>query len=73
MEDGQQRARTNAQLSRSFGLIDTSPDRWTNLRKSIKKLQASAPPGTQYKVLFLGRHGQGWHNFAASKYGVDVS
>lgn len=24
----------------------------------------------QFKVLFLGRHGQGWHNVAESKYGT---
>lgn len=61
------------QLKRSFGLIDTSPERWHNLRKSIEELQRKAPEGVTYKVFFLGRHGQGWHNFGASKYGHDVS
>ncbi|ORY22492.1 histidine phosphatase superfamily [Naematelia encephala] len=58
-------------LQRSFGLIDTSPERWNNLRRDVAKLQAQATDGVQYKVFFLGRHGQGWHNFGASKYGVD--
>ncbi|WVQ78784.1 hypothetical protein IAT38_000875 [Cryptococcus sp. DSM 104549] len=59
-------------LERSFGLIDQSEDRWHNLKKSIAKLQEEAPEGVQYKVMFLGRHGQGWHNYAAIKYTVPV-
>jgi hypothetical protein len=26
--------------------------------------------GIQYKVLFMGRHGEGWHNAAESFYGT---
>ncbi|KAL1406365.1 putative phosphoglycerate mutase pmu1 [Vanrija albida] len=59
-------------LDKSFGLIDQSPERWQNLRRDVAALQASAEPNVAYKVMFLGRHGQGWHNFAASKYGVDA-
>ncbi|WWD16468.1 hypothetical protein CI109_100894 [Kwoniella shandongensis] len=59
-------------LKRNFGLIDESPERWQNLKASVKKLQSEAEEGVIYKVLFLGRHGQGWHNFAATKYGVDA-
>ncbi|KAK4685313.1 hypothetical protein P7C73_g4838, partial [Tremellales sp. Uapishka_1] len=40
-------------LERSFGLIDSSADRWRNLKKDVKKLQDDAPDGVQYKVLFL--------------------
>ncbi|ODO04556.1 hypothetical protein I350_05160 [Cryptococcus amylolentus CBS 6273] len=58
-------------LQKSFGLVDQSPERWTNLKASLKKLQDEAPEGVQYKVLFLGRHGQGWHNFGNAKYGDD--
>ena len=28
--------------------------------------------GERVKVLFLGRHGQGWHNIAESKYGTNA-
>ncbi|RXK38098.1 phosphoglycerate mutase [Tremella mesenterica] len=62
----------NEVLKRSFGLIDTSEDRWTNLKSSISKLQSNAPPGVSYKLLFIARHGQGWHNFGASKYGAEA-
>ncbi|KAK8861615.1 hypothetical protein IAR55_002438 [Kwoniella newhampshirensis] len=58
-------------LKRNFGLLDESPERWHNLKASVKKMQSEAEEGVIYKVLFLGRHGQGWHNFAANKYGVD--
>lgn len=36
----------------------------------MRSLASSAPQGTSYKVLFLGRHGQGWHNVAEAKYGT---
>ncbi|BEI85008.1 hypothetical protein CcaverHIS002_0504090 [Cutaneotrichosporon cavernicola] len=59
-------------LKRSFGLLDTSAERWPNLRAAVSELQRNAGDGVAYKVLFLGRHGQGWHNFAAAKYGHDA-
>ncbi|ODN83924.1 phosphoglycerate mutase [Cryptococcus wingfieldii CBS 7118] len=59
-------------LGKSFGLIDESPDRWHNLKASIEVLQNEAPAGVIYKVLFLGRHGQGFHNVAESKYGTEA-
>ncbi|WVN90699.1 uncharacterized protein L203_105941 [Cryptococcus depauperatus CBS 7841] len=56
-------------LKKNFGLKDESPERWHNLKAAIKKLQDEAPKGVYYKVLFLGRHGEGYHNFAKAKYG----
>ena len=35
-------------------MIDTSDERWNNLKTDIAKLQDEAPAGVQYKVLFLG-------------------
>lgn len=31
-----------------------------------------AEPAVQYKVLYLGRHGEGFHNVAESWYGTDA-
>ncbi|KAI0034919.1 phosphoglycerate mutase [Vararia minispora EC-137] len=45
-----------------FGLISGS---WSLFRTSIERLNGQGPPR---KVLFLGRHGQGWHNVAEAKY-----
>jgi len=35
-------------------MVDTSEERWKNLKRSIAKLQSEAPQGVQYKVFFLG-------------------
>jgi len=58
------------QVLPSFGLLDDSKDRWHNFRRRIEEINASAPDGTCYKVLFVARHGQGWHNVGGLKYGT---
>jgi hypothetical protein len=37
------------------------------------ELQKEAPENVKYKVLFCGRHGQGWHNYGAEQYDPVVS
>jgi len=56
------------QIPPRFGLQDDSDERWAKFRGEIERLNASAPSGTQYKVVFLGRHGEGYHNVAMAKY-----
>ncbi|KAG7548937.1 hypothetical protein FFLO_03142 [Filobasidium floriforme] len=69
-EEGVQK--TPAELAdSSFGLLDKSPERWENFKKSIADLQANAPEDVSYKVFFCGRHGQGWHNVGSDYYGDD--
>ncbi|KIK63609.1 hypothetical protein GYMLUDRAFT_196337 [Collybiopsis luxurians FD-317 M1] len=53
-----------------FGLKDTSNDRWHNLYKEIRRLNVEAGDQTSYKLFFLGRHGQGFHNVGEAKYGT---
>ncbi|KAG2073636.1 phosphoglycerate mutase [Suillus decipiens] len=53
-----------------FGLIDRSDDRWKVFRKKINQLNESSTARTQYKVFFIGRHGEGFHNVAEAKYGT---
>ncbi|KAF7973523.1 hypothetical protein HWV62_14946 [Athelia sp. TMB] len=53
-----------------FGLLDDSPDRWHAFKEKIFRLNVDATNGTVYKVFFLGRHGQGFHNVAEEKYGT---
>ncbi|KAI0769902.1 phosphoglycerate mutase-like protein [Fomes fomentarius] len=55
-----------------FGLLDDSPDRWEKFKAHIDELNATAPVGTQHKVFFFSRHGQGIHNVAESKYGTEL-
>ncbi|OBZ68663.1 Phosphomutase-like protein 3 [Grifola frondosa] len=52
----------NLPLPPRFGLLDESPDRWDNFRAQITDLIASSPEDTTYKVFYLSRHGQGYHN-----------
>ncbi|GJF00616.1 phosphoglycerate mutase-like protein [Phanerochaete sordida] len=52
-----------------FGLLDDSADCWATFKAKIDELNARAPAGTAYKVFWLGRHGQGYHNLAEAKYG----
>lgn len=52
-----------------FGLIDGSPQSWYKFIASIQQLNIEAPSHVQYKVFFLGRHGEGYHNVAEAKYG----
>lgn len=43
---------------------------WTEILEDLRSLNKEASgTGVVYKVLFLGRHGQGFHNLANLKYG----
>lgn len=50
--------------------MDSTPERWGNLDKAVKQLNAEAPAGVAYKVLFLGKWGTGILNGLRSLYGV---
>ncbi|KAI9798733.1 MAG: hypothetical protein M1825_005015 [Sarcosagium campestre] len=66
----------------SFGLIDRpyptdpsydphgSKSQWQRFAHYVEDLQARSDAAEQYKVLFLGRHGQGVHNVAEAFYGT---
>ncbi|KAL8909408.1 MAG: hypothetical protein Q9207_000243 [Kuettlingeria erythrocarpa] len=79
-------ASTNASifsfLDTHFGLINrTYPTdagydprgkktQWQRFANQVFKLNRDAPRGTQYKLLYMGRHGEGYHNAAESYYGT---
>ncbi|CZT23765.1 related to GPI anchored protein [Ramularia collo-cygni] len=64
----------------SFGLINrtypateglnTNLTQWQSFEKQVESLNADAPLNTVYKVMFMGRHGQGYHNAAETYYGT---
>jgi len=71
----------------NFGLIDRSyeiddspndlasispKDQWKRFAKYVRLLNKQASQHVKYKVIFMGRHGQGWHNVAESKYGTEA-
>ncbi|ORY14056.1 histidine phosphatase superfamily [Clohesyomyces aquaticus] len=65
----------------NFGLIERESEndhegrheeksQWQRFESYVRHLNEKSGHGSQVKVLFLGRHGQGWHNVAESKYGT---
>ncbi|GEQ68359.1 hypothetical protein JCM33374_g2027 [Metschnikowia sp. JCM 33374] len=45
---------------------------WPQIASEISHLNKSSPSNVVYKLLFLGRHGQGYHNLVNSKYGDEA-
>jgi len=43
---------------------------WQRFADQVVALNAAMPPNTEYKVLYMGRHGEGYHNAAESYYGT---
>jgi broad specificity phosphatase PhoE len=70
------------QAKENFGLIQQSypsdatlenasqKTQWQRFEHYIRDLNKNAADGVEYKVLYLGRHGQGYHNVAESRYGT---
>jgi hypothetical protein len=68
----------------NFGLIDReyatdegfdpegSKTQWERFAKWVRHLNARChgDDKTHHKLLFMGRHGEGWHNAAESYYGT---
>ena len=69
----------------NFGLIaqkydtDTSlPDKgreytqWERFAHKLETMNKEAPSGSSYRLLYLGRHGQGYHNIGEEFYGTEM-
>ncbi|EMF15077.1 phosphoglycerate mutase-like protein [Sphaerulina musiva SO2202] len=64
----------------NFGLINRTYEttnnlaesltQWQQFKQHVEAMNAAAPPNTVYKVLFMGRHGEGYHNVAESAFGT---
>ncbi|KAK6456858.1 phosphomutase [Scheffersomyces xylosifermentans] len=50
--------------SEDFGILKP----WDQIIDELASLNSTAPENVQYKLLFLARHGQGWHNIASQRY-----
>lgn len=69
-------------MTTNFGLINRtypadstlhSPHnltQWQRFKHQITQLNRKAPRGTEYKLLYMGRHGDGYHNDAQAYYGT---
>lgn len=51
-------------LSRSFG----AREEWANTIQKVHQLNMEAPENVTYKLLFMARHGQGFHNVAYARH-----
>ncbi|KAF9874533.1 phosphoglycerate mutase [Colletotrichum karsti] len=63
-------------LDRPFGVTDRNLERrdakpWDRLAADVNRLNEQSPDGVAYKVLYLTRHGIGYHNVQAAKVGSD--
>jgi broad specificity phosphatase PhoE len=62
----------------NFGLINqtytgqpaSSLTQWQQFAAEVTRLNSEASKSTSYKLLFLGRHAEGYHNAAESYYGT---
>ncbi|KNG88664.1 phosphoglycerate mutase family protein [Aspergillus nomiae NRRL 13137] len=71
-------------VTSNFGLIprsyDSDPEfdpegrktQWERFEYHLNKLNRDSSPETQFKLLFLGRHGEGVHNVAERRYGTEL-
>ena len=81
----QDEASTNATtfnfITTNFGLINQTytndsgrnhpnSTQWQRFSNQVSLLNHQAPHGVEYKVLFMGRHGDGYHNDAQAFYGT---
>ncbi|TCD64490.1 hypothetical protein EIP91_004018 [Steccherinum ochraceum] len=55
-----------------LGLRDDTTDRWKTLEGRLAELNASNHGEAAYKLVYLCRHGQGFHNVAEAKYGTEA-
>lgn len=56
----------------NFGLCENTT--WSELTRTLSQLNVDGAfhDGSSYKLLFAGRHGQGFHNVAETEYGTTV-
>lgn len=59
-----------------LGVSDTDKDttQWQRFHHHLNRLNEDCrrdTPNVSYRLVFLGRHGQGYHNVAEDKYGTE--
>ncbi|KAI1327667.1 phosphoglycerate mutase-like protein [Xylariaceae sp. FL0255] len=78
-DDPSTNASTFSYIDTNFGLINRtysmdplegSQSQWEQFYLEVQRLNREAPKNIDYKVLFIGRHGEGYHNAAEDYYGT---
>jgi hypothetical protein len=62
-------------INRSYPTDETAPKKetqWARFATYVQELNRAAKPGQLYKVLFLGRHGEGYHNVQEAAVGTPM-
>ena len=61
-------------INRSYPTDDPSKKepQWQRFASYVQHLNKAAKPGQVYKVLFLGRHGEGFHNVQEALVGTPM-
>ncbi|KAI5963653.1 uncharacterized protein KGF55_002533 [Candida pseudojiufengensis] len=60
---------------RTFNYVNEHMGRlktWEQITGELLKLNQEAPDDVEYKLLFLARHGQGYHNTIVEKYSIEL-
>lgn len=59
-------------LNRPYQIDDSTMSRtqWQKFETWLNETNANASPNVVYKLIIMGRHGQGEHNVAEAKYGT---
>lgn len=60
----------NRTYSSDAGLDRQNLTQWQRFKRQVAQLNHEAIQGVQYKVLYMGRHGDGYHNDAQAFYGT---
>lgn len=48
---------------------DHQKTQWERFDDEVRRLNKESSKDVQYRLLYLGRHGEGWHNVAEAYYG----
>ncbi|KAF7594094.1 hypothetical protein BBP40_010092, partial [Aspergillus hancockii] len=57
-------------IDKGYGAEHKTLTQWERFYRQVVELNHRSPSNVDYKVLFLGRHGEGWHNAAETYYGT---
>lgn len=60
----------NRTYSTDCSNLSSNLTQWQRFARLVFQLNLEAPSNVHYKVLIMGRHGEGWHNAAESNYGT---
>lgn len=73
-------------MKSNFGLIPRAYDsdtdaeiknqenttQWQRFEHHLRQMNRNSHPDVSYRLLFLGRHGEGYHNVAEDEYGTEA-